>query len=179
MKIGVFCSANDNIDADFFHLTEALGEWIGSKQHTAVYGGCNIGLMECIGRSTHLAGGTTIGVVPKIVEQGGKKSKYIDIEFPCDNLSDRKDIMMLQSDVFVALPGGIGTLDEIFTVAASSTIGYHQKVTILYNVKDFWHPLIEALEFLQNQGFIRGHYTDYIKIANTHEELITLLDACE
>lgn len=172
MKIGVFCSANNNIDADFFRATEEFGHWIGKNNHTVTYGGCNIGLMECIGKSVHEAGGTTIGVVPSLIEKGGKKSQYIDIEFPCDNLSDRKDILMMQSEITVALPGGIGTLDEVFTVAASHTIGYHQKRVVLYNVKGFWNPLIAALDDLQAKGFICGDYHQYIDIANTFDELI-------
>jgi len=175
MNIAVYCSANDHIDPDFFKETERLGRWMGENGHTVVYGGCNIGLMECIGRSVHDAGGRVVGVIPQIIEQGGKKSDCIDIEFPCDNLSDRKEIMMNQSEVFIALPGGLGTLDEIFTVAASSTIGYHRKKTILYNMKGFWNPLIAVLDDLQSKGFIRGDYRNYIQVADNLEELVGLL----
>lgn len=171
MKIGVFCSANNNIDPDFFECTEELGRWIGEHHYAVAYGGCNIGLMECIGRSVHEAGGTTIGIVPRIIEKDGKKSDYIDIEFPCENLSDRKDLLMMQSDMAVALPGGIGTIDEIFTVAASGSIGYHDKRVILYNVKGFWNKLVAVLDDLQAQGFIRGDYHRYIDVANNFEEL--------
>ena len=143
MKIGVFCSANNNIDPDFFECTEELGRWIGEHHYAVAYGGCNIGLMECIGRSVHEAGGTTIGIVPRIIEKGGKKSDYIDIEFPC----------------------------EIFTVAASGSIGYHDKRVILYNVKGFWNKLVAVLDDLQAQGFIRGDYHRYIDVANDFEEL--------
>lgn len=115
----------------------------------------------------------TIGVVPSLVEKGGKKSQYIDIEFPCDNLSDRKDLLVMQSDIMVALPGGIGTLDEVFTVAAAHTIGYHQKRVILYNVKGFWNTLIATLDDLQAKGFIRGDCHTYIDIADSFEELVT------
>jgi len=172
MKIGVFCSANNNIDPEFFERTKEFGQWIGANHHTVTYGGCNIGLMECIGKSVHEAGGKTIGVVPNIVEEWGKKSEYIDITFPCDNLSERKDLIMMQSDITVALPGGIGTIDEIFTVAASASIGYHDKRVILYNVKGFWNPLIAVLENLQTMGFIRGDYHRHIDIANSFDELI-------
>ena len=171
MKIGVFCSANNNIDPVFFERTKEFGHWIGTNHHTVTYGGCNIGLMECIGRSVHEAGGTTIGIVPRLVEEGGKKSKYIDIEFPCDNLSDRKDLLMMQSDITVALPGGIGTLDEVFTVASSASIGYHDKRVILYNVEGFWNSLIALLDDFQAHGFIRGDYHQRIDVANSFEEL--------
>jgi len=175
MKIGVFCSANGQIDPDFFRATEQLGHWLAQHGHTLVFGGVNMGLMECIAQAVHENGGRTIGVVPTIVEKTGRTSQYVDIEIACDNLTDRKQLMMDQSDVFVALPGGIGTLDEVFTVAASATIGYHQKLVILYNIKDFWRPLITLLDDLQQRGMVRGEWQQYIKVANSLEELATML----
>ena len=175
MKICVFCSANEQIDPDFFHVAEDLGRWAASKGHVIVYGGVNQGLMETVGKAAHEAGGRTIGVVPVIVEKSGRVSDYVDVEIPCDNLTDRKQLMMDQSDVFIALPGGIGTLDEIFTVASSATIGYHQKKVILYNMKGFWDRLIDLLDDLQSKGMIRGNWQDYIKIADSIEEISHLI----
>ena len=175
MKIGVFCSANGQIDRDFFRATEELGRWMAEHGHVLVFGGVNQGLMECIAQAVHNGGGRTIGVVPRIVEKTGRTSQYVDVEMACDNLTDRKQLMMDQSDVFVALPGGIGTLDEVFTVAASATIGYHQKVVVLYDLKGFWAPLIAMLDDLQRRGMVRGQWQDYIKIASSLEELATLL----
>ena len=83
--------------------------------------------------------------------------------------------MMDQSDVFIALPGGIGTLDEVFTVAASATIGYHHKPVILYNMKGFWNKLIELLDDLQANGMIRGEWRQYIKTADSLEEISRLI----
>ena len=171
MKICVFCSANEQIDPDFFSATEELGRWAAKNGHAIVYGGVNQGLMECLGRAAHEAGGRTIGVVPTIVEKTGRVSDHVEIEIPCDNLSDRKQLMMDKSDVFIALPGGIGTLDEIFTVAASATIGYHQKPVILYNLKGFWNPLIQLLDDLQERGMVRGHWRDYINVISKLEDL--------
>ena len=171
MKICIFCSANAQIDPDCFRATEELGQWAAANGHTIVYGGVNQGLMECVARAAHDKGGRTIGVVPTIVEKSGRTSDYVDIEIPCDNLSDRKQLMMDQSDVFIALPGGIGTLDEVFTVAASATIGYHSKPVILYNMKGFWNPLIRMLDDLQLRGMVRGHWRDYIRVASSIDEL--------
>ena len=176
MKICIFCSANQQIDPDFFGMTEALGRWVAESGHSIVYGGVNCGLMECVAKSTKEAGGHTIGVVPMIVEKSGRTSDYVDVEIPCDNLSDRKQLMMDQSDVFIALPGGLGTLDEIFTVVASATIGYHQKTVILYNMKGFWDSLLQLLDDLKQKGMIRGDWREYIKVANDLEELTILLN---
>lgn len=171
MKIGIFCSANNNIDRRYFDETARLGTWIAEKGHSIVYGGCNSGLMECIGKTVHDTGGTTIGVIPSIVEKGGRRSDSVDVEIPCDDLSDRKALMLAQADVFVALPGGIGTLDEVFTVAASHTIGYHHKHVILFNIDGFWNALIALLDDLAQKSMIRGDWHEFISVAGTQEEL--------
>ena len=179
MNICVFCSANQQIDPDFFTMTEELGRWAAKNGHSIVYGGVNQGLMECVGKAAKQNGGRTIGVVPTIVEKTGRTSDYVEIEIPCDNLSDRKQLMMDQSDVFIALPGGIGTIDEIFTVASSATIGYHNKVVILYNMNGFWDSLIATLDDLQAKGMIRGNWRDYIKTADSIEEISRFLKEVE
>ena len=125
-------------------------------------------------RAAKSAGGQTIGVVPAIVEATGRTSQYNDEVLTCQNLSDRKQLMLDESDVFVALPGGVGTLDEVFTVAASHTIGYHHKRVILFNMKGFWNAAIHMLDDLQERGFVRGQWRDYIQVANTLEELKAL-----
>ncbi len=175
MKLCIFCSANSQIDPDFFTLTDELGRWAAAEGHTIVFGGVNQGLMECVARAAHQAGGRTVGVVPRIVEQHGRQSDYVDVDIPCDNLNDRKQLMQDQSDVFIALPGGIGTLDEIFTIAASATIGYHQKPVILYNMKGFWDSLILMLDDLHTRGVTRKQWRTYIKVATTLDELKALL----
>jgi len=164
MNIAVFCSANNNIDPDYFRAAEELGQWIGENGHTLVYGGGNSGLMECIGKAVHEAGGRTIGVIPRIMEEGRRMSDYVDIEIPCEDLSDRKAIMMERSDEFYALPGGIGTIDEVFTVAAAATIGYHRKKVTLLNVKGFWDSMIALLNDHQQKGMIRGKFQDFIEV---------------
>ena len=175
MKICVFCSANQQIDSDFFALTAELGQWAAQEGHTLVYGGVNCGLMECVGKAMHDAGGRTIGVIPRIVEKSGRISDYVDVEMLCDNLSDRKQMMLDQSDVFIALPGGIGTLDEVFTIAASATIGYHQKRVILYNMKGFWDGLVALLDDLQVRGVIRTEWRTYIQVADSLDDIKALL----
>lgn len=176
MKICVFCSANQQIDPDFFVMTEELGVWAAENGHSIVYGGVNQGLMEVLAKAAKTHGGRTIGIVPMIVEKSGRVSDCVDVEIPCDNLSDRKQLMMDQADMFIALPGGIGTIDEVFTVAASATIGYHQKPVILYNMKGFWDTLIALLDDLQAKGMIRGDWREYIKMADSIEEISQIIN---
>ena len=175
MKICIFCSANEDIAAEYFELTRELGLWAGRNGHTIVFGGVNQGLMECVAHAAHDGGGRTLGVVPQVIEKNGRMSDYVDIDIPCDNLSDRKQIMMDHSDVFIALPGGIGTLDEIFTVVASATIGYHKKRVILYSMTDFWKPLTQLLDALAGQGMIRGSWQDHLSVAHSLADIEQLL----
>ena len=175
MKICVFCSANEQIDPDFFRETEKLGVWAAKNGHSIVYGGVNCGLMECVAKAAHQAGGHTIGVIPRIIEKNGRISEYVDDRILCDNLSERKQLMQDESDVFIALPGGIGTIDEVFTIAASATIGYHHKRVILYNIKGFWNGLIAMMDDLQTRGVIRQQWQNWIAVANSLEDIERLL----
>ena len=175
MRIGVFCSANNQIDAAYFQMTEELGRWAAKNGHVIVFGGVNQGLMECVAKAAKEAGGKTLGVVPSIVEETGRTSQYNDRVLTCNNLSERKQLMLDESDVFIALPGGVGTLDEVFTVAASYTIGYHHKRVILYNMKGFWDSTIRMLDDLQQRGMVRGQWRDYICVANNLDEMGDLL----
>ena len=175
MKICIFCSANGQLDPDFFTMTEELGRWLATEGHTLVYGGVNSGLMECVARAVHEVGGRTVGVLPQIVVKSGRLSDYVDTEVLCDNLSDRKQLMADKSDVFIALPGGIGTIDEVFTIAAAHTIGYHDKRVILYNMKGFWDDMIALLDRLQQRGMVRGQWRDYIAVANSLDDIKDLL----
>ena len=205
MNIGIFCSANDNIDRNYFEMTAELGRWCARNGHSIVFGGCNMGLMGCIAEAFKSAsraekdkvegermegdkvegervedervkGGQVIGIVPRIIECGGRTSEHLTVHIPCDNLSDRKDLLLAHSDIVVALPGGIGTLDELFTVAAAHTIGYHHKPVVLYNMCGFWDSLIALLDDLQQRCMIRGHWTDYFLVANTLEELAAIVE---
>jgi uncharacterized protein (TIGR00730 family) len=116
-KIGIFCSASGSIDPIYFDAAHQIGEWMGKNGKTLIYGGANLGLMECVAKAVKENGGHVIGVVPSKLEENGKVSTYPDEIIATHDLSDRKDIILQQSDVLVALPGGIGTLDEGFHVS--------------------------------------------------------------
>ena len=103
-------------------------------------------------------------------------SGLLDEQVGCRNLSERKDIMLEKSDIMVALPGGVGTLDEIFHVLAAATIGYHTKRVVLYNVNGFWNMLNATLEEMSQAGFVRGEMEKYLVVANSIAELEDLLN---
>ena len=174
-KIGIFCSASDVIESIYFDKVRALGEWLGQNKKTLVYGGANIGLMECVAKAAKDNGAFVMGVVPTKLEERGAVSDLLDVTFRVDDLSERKDTMLRESDVLVALPGGVGTLDEVFHVMASASIGYHAKKVIFYNVNGFWDELIAFLNRLREQRFARRPWENFCLVANNYEELIEQL----
>lgn len=134
-----------------------------------------MGLMECICRAVKEGGGTVMGVVPTKLEEKGRVSDRLDVTFHTVNLSDRKDVILRESDILVALPGGVGTLDEVFHVVAAATIGYHAKRVVLYNIDGFWDGLLAVLNQMEAQGFIRRPLENFLNVANTFDELKGLL----
>ena len=176
MNIGIFCSANSQIDPDFFTLTRQLGAWMGKHHHTLVYGGTDLGLMDCVAHAVADNGGKVIGVVPALLLKNEHANPIDDERLLCTTLSERKQLMTAHSDVLIALPGGIGTLDEVFSVAGEGTLAYHDKKVIIYNMKGFWDDLETMLGHLQQRGFIRGDYQSRIVFAHNLEEIMAILD---
>ena len=174
-RIGIFCSAADDIEAVYFEKALELGAWLGENKKTLVYGGANLGLMECVAKAAKDKGAFIMGIVPTKLEERGAVSDLLDVTFRVDNLSERKDTMLRESDVLVALPGGVGTLDEVFHVMASASIGYHHKKVIFYNVNGFWKNLLDFLDSMMGSGFARRPLENFYHVANTWEELIDLL----
>lgn len=173
--VGLFCAASDLIDEVFAEKARELGNFIGSSGMTLVYGGAAAGLMEVIAKAVKVSGGRVVGVVPQILIKRNRVSNLLSDRILTKNLSDRKDAIFANSDVIIALPGGIGTLDEIFHVMASATIGYHKKTIILYNINGFWNSLMAMLDEYSRKGFVRGNISDFVIVADTFDELKSLL----
>lgn len=175
-KIAVFCSASDAIAPVFMEKAKELGTWLGQHRKWLIYGGSNTGLMEVLAKSAKENGAMIMGVVPTKLEENGRVSDLLDVTFHSVNLSDRKDIMVQEAEVMVALPGGIGTLDEVFHVMASCSIGYHDKRVIFYNIEGFWNDILAFLERLEEQHFAHRPLKNYFEVANTLDELTRLLE---
>lgn len=174
-KIAVFCSASTQVDAIYFEKAEELGRWMGSHGKWLVYGGSDMGLMDAVARAAKQNGSVVMGVVPTLLEEKGRVSDLLDVTFRTDNLSDRKDTMLREADIMVALPGGVGTLDEIFHVMAAATIGYHRKQVVFYNVNGFWDEVIAFLHRLEDTRFAHQPLERFYKVANDFEELTNIL----
>ena len=175
-SVAVFCAASENISPGYFEAAAEVGAMLGHMGVALVYGGARFGLMEATAKAAKSAGARIVGVVPDILVERDRVSTLLDEKIPCRNLSERKDIMLAKSDILVALPGGIGTLDEIFHVMAAATIGYHKKRVVLYNVNGFWDPLTDMLDRFNDDGFIRGNVPCFMPVANSIGELETLIN---
>lgn len=174
-SVAIFCAASENIAPGYFEAATEVGTLLGRMGATMVYGGARFGLMEATAKAAKAAGACIVGVVPDILVERDRVSGLLDEQVGCRNLSERKDIMLQRSDVLVALPGGIGTLDEIFHVLAAATIGYHTKRVVLYNVNGFWNQLLATVEEMSQAGFVRGEVEKYLIVANSVAELEDLI----
>lgn len=175
-NIAVFCAASEAIDEKYVQEARELGAFIGSKGCALVYGGARAGLMEAVAAAAKSTGAHIIGVVPHILEQRNRVSGLIEEKIMVRDLSERKDVMIERSDILVALPGGVGTLDEIFHTMAAATIGFHTKRVVLYNAFGFWDSLLALLQQLSADAFLRGSLSNYLVVANDLAELEKLID---
>lgn len=170
-SVAVFCSAATNLAPGFYEQTSLLGRWIGEQGMRLVYGGACLGLMEHVASAAKKAGATITGVVPDKLVERGIVSSLLDENIPVHSLGERKEVMLRESDLFIALPGGLGTLDEVFHVVGESSIGYHAKPLMLYNIDGCWNSLINMLDDLRQQGLLRHDLTGRLIVVNSLEDI--------
>ena len=171
MKIGVFCSSSSRMEPQFYDAARELGEWIGRNGHALVYGGSSCGMMEVVAQAVHQNGGQVFGVVPRRVVEHNLVSDAIDVVFHCEDLNDRKQWLVQESDVMVVLPGSVGTLDEAFTAMASNTFEMHKKKCIFYNIDGFYDLLFAFIDTLESRGVVNKPWDGVYAVANTLEEV--------
>lgn len=170
-SIAVFCSAATDIVPEYFEQTALLGRWIGQQGWRLVYGGASLGLMDCVARAAKEAGAIVLGVVPDKLVERGIVSPLLDETIHVHSLGERKEVMLRESDLFVALPGGLGTLDEVFHVLGESSIGYHAKPVVLYNVNGCWDSMLAMLDDLRQRGLLRHDLTERLRVVSEIAEL--------
>lgn len=171
LSIAIFCSAAQNLASSHYEQTKLLGRWIGEQRWRLVYGGASLGLMECVARATKEAGGIVAGVIPDKLVERGIVSNLLDENIPVHSLGERKEMMLRESDLFIALPGGLGTLDEVFHVLGESSIGYHSKPVVLYNIDGCWDSLLNMFDDLRAQGLLRHDLSERLVVANSLEDI--------
>jgi len=168
MQIAVFCSSSNKLAPIYYQEAEELGTFIGKENHTLVYGGANRGLMESMAKAAHAEGAFIIGILPSMIND--QASEFVDELFLVETLSDRKEMIKEYGDVFVALPGGFGTLDEMFDVVASAQIGAHDKKLVIVNSNHFYNPLLTMIEQILTEKFgSESNKSSYVVVNNAAE----------
>lgn len=175
MNIVVYCSSQDRLDEKYQQLATALGQWIGQNGHTLVYGGANAGLMHITAAAVHETGGHIMGVIPEIFKH--RIDPLCDETVYTANLADRKQHMIECGDVFVVLPGGIGTLDEWISTLTVMNIGEDDtRPIVVADLDGIFDATVQQLAVLTRTPFARGK--DLTRSLNAHnaDELIHILN---
>lgn len=170
-RIGIYCSAADNIDKRYFEEAREIGRWMAANNIGLTYGGADCGTMFHIADSVREAGGHVLGIMPDRLCDIGKKLEGLDEFINCRDLSERKDLLIKHSDIILALPGGIGTLDEVFTTMSEAMLKYHNKKMILYSSNGYWDNLTAFLRKMEKEGFVHGRLSDIMLTASSINEL--------
>lgn len=175
MNIAVFCSSSSNLDSVYHQEAAKLGTFIGRRQYTLVYGGSNKGLMESLAKEVNSEGGYVIGILPSEMER--QASAFVNEMLLVESLSERKEMMKEYADVFVALPGGFGTMDELFDVLAEYQIGLHDKKLVIVNINHFYDNLLNQFEVISIQNFSSpSNKSSYVVVNNADECINYLID---
>lgn len=175
MRIAVYCSAKENLAPQIIDDTRRFGTWIGENGHTLVYGGLQRGLMGIVAQAAADAGATVIGVVPQSRLENQHPANTVNIM--CNTLHERKQIMEENADIFVALDGGIGTLDEIFSALASMTFFGEPKPIVMLNRDHALDPVSRLMANLVNRSLATPPASRRIAMAPDIEALINYVDA--
>ena len=175
MIIVVYCSSQAGLEEKYQQLAHDLGTWIGQNGHTLLYGGSNAGLMHITASAVHEAGGHVTGVIPAMFKH--RLDPVCDDAIHTANLGDRKQYMIEHGDVFVVMPGGIGTLDEWMSTLAVMTIGNDDpRPVIVANIDGLYDATIQQLADMTRSPFARGKNLARTLVATTASDLITTLN---
>jgi uncharacterized protein (TIGR00730 family) len=173
MRLTVFASASPQAPAPFVHATTAFGRDLAEAGVTLVYGGGNVGLMGALADGALSAGGEVIGVMPRspadaeIAHPGLTELRIVT------TFHERKAELATLGDAFAALPGGAGTLEELFEAWTWQLLGLHTKPVALLNLHDYWTPLLTALDTMTTTGFIRPTDRSSLIVAPDAKTLLT------
>jgi len=176
-SVCVYCGASPGITPDYAVAARQLAGTLVSQQLSLVYGGGNVGLMGIIADEVLRLGGTVTGVIPQALMD--KEVGHIGLTtlHIVENMHQRKALMAELSDAFIAMPGGIGTLEELFEVMTWSQLGFHDKPIGLLNVNGFYDGLLTFLTHTKTQGFLRSNHLDILLSAAGPEQLLQRLRA--
>lgn len=171
-SVCVYCGSRVGHQSEFAAAAAQVGHWIGSHGGQLVYGGGRNGLMGVMADATLAAGGRVIGVIPRaLVEKEWAHGGCTELHI-VETMHERKRLMAERADAFLALPGGIGTLEEFFETWTWRQLGYHDKPVGLLNLNGYYDMLLAFLQTSVNDGFMNDWLMDLIRTGNEVEPLL-------
>ena len=175
-RLAVYCGSAAGSSPEFADATRATAASMVGRGVDLVYGGGRLGLMGLIADSVLAAGGLVYGVIPKALVNLEVAHNGVTELYTVETMHERKAKMTDLADAFLALPGGIGTLDELFEAWSWNALGYHAKPFCLLNVDGFWDGMIEFIDHATQSGFLSPQRRKQLLVAQTPDEALELLD---
>jgi uncharacterized protein (TIGR00730 family) len=175
-SICVFCGSNGGADPAYLAAAEAVGAGLARRGVRVVYGGGRVGMMGAVADAARAAGGEVVGVIPKQIFDLEIGHTGLDDLRVVGSMHERKALMAELSDAFVALPGGIGTLEELFEVYTWAQLGIHAKPLALLDVAGYYEPLAAFLDHAVAQRFLRPETREMLAVADDLDGLLETLE---
>ncbi len=175
MNVCVFCGSSTGKDAIFADIAAEAGKLLARSGHSIVYGGGNIGLMGIIADAALANGGKVIGVIPDFLMQREVGHRGLTQLVIVNSMHERKKKMADLADVFVALPGGWGTLDELAEILTWRQLGLINQPIGLLNIDAFFTPLVEQMKIMSEKGFLHSTNLKFLTVENSVSKLLTAL----
>lgn len=174
MNVTVYCSARRRSVDDYGRDVEAIGRYLGENGHTLVFGGVDFGLMRVIAKATKLAGGKVVGVLPE--RRRLDECEFNDVTLHVPDLSERKEQMTQMADCFIVLPGGYGTIDELFSSFAALNFNDDKKrKIIILNINGIYSPILEQFRLFAEHGLFDANHLSRIIETTSAQECIDSL----
>jgi hypothetical protein len=174
-RVLVFCGSSPGLRPEYAECAAELGRELAGRELEVVYGGATVGLMGTLADSALAAGGTVIGVIPNRLVQHEIAHAHLTKLHIVETMHERKALMAELSDGVIALPGGSGTLDELFELFTWKQLGLHRKPIGLLDVAGYWQPLIAFLEHAVNERFLRAEYLEDLQVEHSAAALVDRL----
>lgn len=174
--ICVYC-ASGPVAESYLALAEQTGAAIAGAGHTLVSGGGSVGMMGALVRGARAAGGYTIGIIPEHLMRAEVADTDSDELIVTDSMRERKRLMDELSDGFITLPGGIGTLEELFETWTGGFLGVHRKPMVLVNHDGFYTPILAWLDNLATRGFVAEHALDRLRVVDDVGAALAIADS--
>lgn len=171
-SVCVFCGSKPGTSPVFSSAAKELGQLLADKQITLVYGGASVGLMGTLADAVLEGGGKVIGVMPSHLESEERIHNKLSELIHVSDMASRKQAMLELSEGFIALPGGTGTMDEIFEMITLSQLGIHKKPCGFINTSGFYQDLFRFLEHMKTQGFLHPDYFQMLCMDDEPEVLL-------